>query len=189
MYPILLSLSLPYAGNGKLDSQIKNKDICIKSGIAIGTILMVYFKNFTLHMLVPVVYGCRNRVLASMAVSWGIYIVKNSCYLLTWNIYIRKEWGVPSSTHRRFVTPLSGFSNRRTVKCESFLHFFRTCINRNHNRLLSAISRLVCHNVNANTGRNITSINLKTNNYPFMFEQICNSNTARCKRMKYIKYI
>ncbi len=52
------------------------------------------------------------------------------------------------------------------------MHFFRTCINHNHNRLLSDISRMVCYNVNTNTGRNIRNVQLDTEKDPRMFEQI-----------------
>ncbi len=107
-----------------------------------------------------------------------LYCEEFNSLLTTWGIYIRKAWGVPSSTHRRFITPLSGFNHIRTAISKRFLHFFRTCINYNHSCLLSGISRIICHNVHSNTARNIRDIQLETNKDPLTFEQL----------WKFIKY-
>ncbi len=57
-------------------------------------------------------YGCE---------LWDLFCEDFFKLLTSWNIYVRKAWDVPRSTHRRFIAPLSGCKHTRTLIFSSAL--------------------------------------------------------------------
>ena len=162
---------LPYVTSAKhlgntLDCTRKDKDISVKRGITIGKINGVLQEfNFAhpmtkcsvIHKYCTSFYGCE---------LWDFYSDDFAKILTTWNIYIRKAWGVPNTTHRRFIEPLSGFNHVKVLIFKRFLNFFNQCMYHKENSLLNSMSRIICQNVNTVTGANLRRIWNETNINP-----------------------
>ena len=141
--------SLPYVTNAKhlgntLDCKVKNKDIAVKRGITISKLNGVLQEFNFAHPITKCsviqkyctsFYGCE---------LWDLYSDDFAKIITTWNIYVRKAWGLPNMTHRRFIEPLSGFSHAKVMIFKRFLNYFNQCLNHKNNVLLNSMSQIIC---------------------------------------------